>query len=277
MWSRVGRLAAGALVAVFALAAGPGVAAAGDEEGCLGCHGLEGFAVRAGGAVRALTIAPEPLAASAHGQVSCRDCHAEIAAIPHEEPRPVGCGQACHSGSKAGKDYSHEALYWEYAASVHGVKKIPCLRCHPAPALTGDAGRDKRAEARQCAACHRAHPVVQGWFGDVHFAALARGDARAPSCPDCHTAHRVWPKSAPQSSVSPRRLAETCGRGALATGQEWPCHGQLGESAVAGAAMNPLPPGGRRRGAGLPLATALFGALLAGLVCRAGIGWLTRR
>lgn len=277
MSSRAGRLAAGALVVLSALAAGPGVATAGDEEGCLGCHGLEGFAIRAGGAVRSLTISAERLQASAHGPVSCRDCHAEIAAIPHEEPRAVGCGQPCHSGSKAGKEYSHEALYWEYAASVHGVKKIPCLRCHPSPALPGEAGRRKRAEARQCAACHRTHPAVQAWFGDAHFAALARGDARAPSCPDCHTAHRVWPKAAPQSSVNPRRLAETCGRGALGTGQERPCHGQLAESAVAGATMNPLPAGGGRPGAGPRLLTLLFWALLAGLVVRAAVGWITRR
>jgi hypothetical protein len=77
--------------------------------------------------------------------------------------------------------------------------------------------------------------------------------------------------------VNPRRLAETCGRGALGTGQERPCHGQLAESAVAGATMNPLPAGGGRPGAGPRLLTLLFGAMLAGLVVRAAVGWITRR
>ena len=214
------------------LASAPARAA--DEEGCLGCHGLEGFASAQAGATRSLAISPERFDAAAHAPVGCRDCHADIASIPHGGGlREVGCGQACHLGSTTGKEYSHEALYWEYTASVHGSRrepKIGCLLCHPEPRIAETARRDKLVEARQCASCHRESPAVQAWFGDAHYLALARGDQRAPSCPDCHSAHRVWPPAAKESTVSPRRLAETCGKGAIVSAQGRPCHAGLSEA-----------------------------------------------
>lgn len=265
---------AGALALAAALALASVPARAADEEGCLGCHGLEGFAAaKAGGAVRSLAIPTERFAAAAHAPVACRDCHADIASIPHGEGlREVGCGQACHLSSTTGKEYSHEALYWEYAASVHGSRREPrigCLLCHPEPQIAETERRDKILEARRCAACHGDSPAVREWFGDVHYLALARGDQRAPSCPDCHSAHRVWPAEAKESTVSPRRLAETCGRGAIEPGGR-PCHAGLSESSVRGARMNQLP---RGEGGRAPGAFALLSlALLAGLVVRAGIG-----
>ncbi len=270
----VGRLLVAAVCAAAALAL-PRPAAAGDEEGCLECHGLAGFAVREAGKARALGIAAGKFDSSAHGDVGCRECHADIASIPHGEHRDVGCGQSCHGESTGGRDFSHEGLYWEYTASVHGSarsRKIGCLICHPSPERRETTARDKLAEARQCAACHRGSPMVAAWFADRHFLALAGGNRRAPSCPDCHSAHRVRPASAPESPVNRKHLAETCSNGALGTGRKGACHGALGESAVAGASMNPLPRG-RARMSPLSLAlTLLAGALVAGLVARAAIG-----
>jgi hypothetical protein len=72
--------------------------------------------------------------------------------------------------------------------------------------------------------------------------------------------------------VNRKRLAETCSNGAVGTGRKGLCHGVLGDSAVAGASMNPLP-GGRTGKNPLSLAlTLLAGALAAGLVVRAGVG-----
>lgn len=269
------RRALGAAVCVAVALAGPGGAAAGDEEGCLDCHGLSGFAVRDAGKDRALGIDAGRLDASAHGEIGCRECHADIASIPHAERRDVSCGQPCHGPGAAGQEYSHEGLYWEYAASVHGgarPRKIGCLVCHPSPGRRETAERDKLAEARQCAACHRDSPMVASWFSDGHFLALAGGNRRAPSCPDCHSAHRVRPAAEPESTVNRKRLAATCANGALGTGRTGACHGTLRDSGVAGASMNPLPRG-RTGQAPLSLVlTLLAGALAAGLVVRAGVG-----
>ena len=275
-WSsaRAARRLIAAACFVAALA-GPSPARGADEEGCLGCHGLPGFAVREAGAARVLGVSAEAFDTSMHGELGCRECHADIASIPHGEHRAVGCGQPCHGQSAGGREYSHEGLYWEYAASAHGSarsRKIGCLLCHPSPQRRESAERDKLGEARRCTACHEGSPRVAAWFSDRHFLALAGGNRRAPSCPDCHSSHRVRPAAAPEAAVNRARLAETCSNGALATGRKGACHGALGESGVAGASMNPLP---RGRTAMNPLSlvlTLLAGALAAGLVARAGIG-----
>lgn len=265
--------------ACFAAAlAGSLPARAGDEEGCLDCHGLPGLAVRGPGGTRALGVSARDFDVSMHGELGCRECHTDIASIPHGEHRGAGCGQPCHGQSRGGKQFSHEKLYWEYTASAHGRARpqaVGCLVCHPAPERRETAERDKLEEVRRCAACHRDHPLVRGWFFDRHYLALAGGNRRAPSCPDCHSAHRVLPASAAESTVSRKSLAETCSNGAVGAERRGGCHGSLGPAAVAGAAMSPLP---RDRIRKHPLALALSlaaGALLLGLVVRAGVG-LTR-
>lgn len=264
-----------AAVLLLGLLAAPAQSRGGDQEGCLGCHGLAGLAVRSGAGARVVAIDAGAYDLSAHGEIGCRDCHADIASIPHGEPREVSCGLPCHGQTAGGKPYSHERLYWEYAASSHGrpgAHRIACLVCHPAPARREDGGRDKSGEARLCAACHRGSERVLAWFSDRHALALAAGSPRAPSCADCHGSHGVHGVSAPESPVSPQRLAETCASGALAGGRKGGCHPGLKPPAAAGAGMSPLPV---RRGArgGLGAALSLLaGCLLAGLVVRAGVG-----
>jgi len=277
MWNSGRAVCRSLAVAVCAavLCAVPRLATAGDEEGCLDCHGRPGFAVREAGKVRALGLDVGRFAATRHGEIGCRDCHADIASIPHSAQRDVGCGQPCHGQSVGGREFSHEGLYWEYTASAHGgarSRKIACLVCHATPGRRENVERDKLEEARQCAACHKEDPMVVAWFSDRHFLALAGGNERAPSCPDCHSAHGVRPAATPESTVNRKRLVETCSNGAIGTGRKGACHGSLTESGVAGASMNPLP---RRRTGKDPLSfvlTLLAGALTAGLVARAGVG-----
>jgi hypothetical protein len=257
----------------------PAAVLAADEEGCLGCHGLAGFAVRDGGAVRALAVGGEAYGRAMHGELGCRECHTEIASIPHGESKDVTCGLPCHGKSIGGKTYSHEGLYWEFTASAHGRAgggTVGCLVCHPAPEARENARRDKLEEARRCAACHRGNPKVRAWFQDRHYLALAGGNRRAPSCLDCHSTHRVYPAAVAESTVNPARLADTCASGVLDAGARGGCHAVRGASAVAGATMNQLP---RGRGQG-PLSRGLAllaGVLCAGLVLRAGVGFVRGR
>lgn len=275
-WSsaRSARLAACAAALTAMVLGGPGSARGGDEEGCLDCHGLPGFAVRAGGKVWSLWLDAASLDSSAHAEVGCRECHADIVSIPHGETREVGCGQPCHSRS-AGQPYSHEGLYWEYTASSHGRSRSPrigCLVCHPEPGLREDGTRDKLGEARRCSACHRGSPQVRAWFSDRHALALAAGSTRAPSCPDCHGAHGVRPVAAPESPVVAGRRTATCANGALAGEPKGGCHEALRQADAASAAMSPFPRRPGRQGGIGSVLTALAAFLIAGLVGRAGIG-----
>lgn len=285
-WSsgRAVRTGLGAAALALALLATPPSAHGVDEEGCLECHGLQGLAVRAGAGARPLGVSPEGYDRSAHGDLGCRECHADIASIPHAATQAVGCGQPCHGTSLGGKAYSHEGLYWEYTASSHGGtagRKVGCLLCHPTPERRESAERDKPGEARRCAACHRGSEKVRAWFRDRHFLALAAGDSRAPSCPDCHGIHGVRPAAVAESTVNPARLADTCGSGALAGSRggrrRESCHGGLVPSAVAAASMNVLPRGASPRGRLAAAFMLLAGGLLCGLVARAGVGLLRGR
>ncbi len=276
-WNRVHavRRLLGAAACAAAVLAVPGLSTAVDEEGCLDCHGLAGFAVRDAMKIRALGIDAGRFDATPHGEVGCRECHSDIVSIPHGEHRDVGCGQPCHGQSRGGREFSHEGLYWEYTASIHGSarsRKIGCLVCHQSPERREAAERNKLEEARQCAACHRGNTNVMAWFSDRHYLALAGGNGRAPSCPDCHSAHRVRPAAAPESTVNRKHLAETCADGARGAGRKGACHGALGEASVAGASMNPLPRGRTGKDPLALLLTLLAGVLAAGLVARAGVG-----
>jgi len=249
---------------------------AADEEECLRCHGLAGLASREGDEVNSLAVEGRFFEASVHSLLNCRECHSDIEAIPHPDASmEISCGQPCHQRDQAGNPYSHESLFWDYTTSVHGQAGdggIACVTCHPASSLGELARRNLVLEVDQCASCHRRSPHVRTFFGSLHHAALARGDRRAPSCPDCHTSHRILPAEDPESSVHRDRLAGTCGGGALEGGSAGRCHGELSEEAVRGAGMNPLPLPRSGGGGGGWFFTALYWGLLGGLALRALYG-----
>src|SRR3990172_5464307 len=74
-------------------------AAAGDEE-CWVCHAQEGVAGAA--------LEPAAFAASVHGALGCRSCHADVEGFPPPQPVTAPRCSTCHAGIAA-----------EYEASVH--------------------------------------------------------------------------------------------------------------------------------------------------------------
>lgn len=252
-----------------------------DEEECYRCHGLTGFTVRDGDNLAELTIAPKFFESSVHALLNCRDCHSDIAAIPHGGgTREVSCGQLCHQQDITGEFFSHEALFWEYTTSVHGELpdgKITCMVCHPAESLAETGRRDLLLEVRQCASCHRSNGHVRNYFNDLHYLALTLGNRRAPSCPDCHRAHRILGPDSPDSSVRGEALAGTCGSGAMPSSSSGRCHGDLSPKSVTGANMGALPLPGQSAGGLFWAFTGGYWALLLALAGRAILGLARRR
>jgi hypothetical protein len=268
-------LAAGILL----LSASPAVAL--DEEECYRCHSLPGFTVRTGDNLANLTIDAQFFESSVHALLNCRECHSDIAAIPHSGgTREVSCGQICHQQNLSGEFFSHEALFWEYATSVHGElpdSKITCMVCHPAESLAKTERRDLLGEARQCASCHRNNGHVRDYFNSLHYLALTLGNRRAPSCPDCHRTHRILAPDSPDSSVHGEALAGTCGSGAASPSSAGRCHGTLSPKSVTGARMGSLPLPGQSAGAIGWAFTGGYWALLLALAGRALLGLVRRR
>jgi hypothetical protein len=251
-----------------------------DEEECYRCHGLAGFTLRAGDDIVELTIDSRFFESSLHSLLNCRECHSDIAAIPHgTDTRAVSCGQICHQQDLSGEFFSHEALFWEYTTSVHGELpdgKISCMACHPAESLAETARRDLLLEVQQCASCHRSSTHVWGYYNSLHYQALALGNRRAPSCPDCHRAHRILGPDSPDSSIHREALAGTCGAGAIPSRPGGRCHGELSPKSVTGAAMALSPPGRFAGGLGWAFSGGYWALLLA-LAGRALLGLVRRR
>lgn len=279
MWSRIRKGLPVCIVAAAVMSAVP--AAAADEEGCYRCHGLRGFSLRQGDLVKNLALSESFFESSVHSLLNCRECHSDIAAIPHPDAElRVSCGQVCHQRKQSGEPYSHETLFWEYTTSVHGEAVdggISCMVCHPAGSLSEITSRNLLQEVRQCAACHREREHVQEYFLGFHFFSLARGNRRAPSCPDCHSPHRVLSPNVEESTVSPAKVAATCGNGAIASAPAGRCHGNIGEAASLGAPMTPLPLPGNHAGPARWAFSFLYWGMLAGLLARVGIGLARKR
>ena len=268
-------LAAGSLL----FSASPAVAL--DEEECYRCHSLPGLTVRAGDSLAELTIAPQFFESSVHALLNCRECHSDIAAIPHGGgTREVSCGQVCHQQDMSGEFFSHEALFWEYTTSVHGELpggKITCMVCHPAESLAETERRNLLLEVRQCASCHRGNEHVRDYFNGLHYLALTLENRRAPSCPDCHRTHRILPADSPESSVHDEALAGTCASGAIPSRAGGRCHGNLSPKSVTGAAMGSLSLPGQSAGGIAWAFSGGYWALLLALAGRALLGLVRRR
>src|SRR4030066_343853 len=79
---------------------------------------------------------------------------------------------------------------------------------------------DARISLEKCTLCHykgNAEGAPQSdayleYFGSVHGTAIARGNAKAPLCQDCHGSHAIRKAKDPASAVARRGVAETCGR-----------------------------------------------------------------
>ena len=150
---------------------------------------------------------------SAHGQISCQDCHEEVAERDiHPNPSDV---------SKKRRDFfsvdqclaCHEEILDRLEQGFHGAKKVrepkkyaDCLKCHSTHYQSRlEEGRFDPAKARheQCGACHEERSVLP---------ALSPEDE---ACMNCHGS--VDPDD-PQST---ERIAGLCFR----------CHGQTGTQA----------------------------------------------
>ncbi len=214
---------------VSAATAAPAAPKLKGSESCLDCHEV--------GAPlpRKPEVAPHidpALHGSAHENVACVDCHAELKSgeFPHAARlKPVDCG-ACHAGQRA-----------QYENSLHGQaarrgdKLAPtCRSCH------GTHGIRKRSDPASptavinvpllCGRCHHegspvtlSHTIPQdsileNYTESIHGQGLYnKGLTVTAVCTSCHTAHNVLPHTDPGSSISKQRIAATCEQ----------CHSQI--------------------------------------------------
>ncbi|HME44828.1 MAG TPA: cytochrome c3 family protein [Syntrophorhabdales bacterium] len=102
------------LVLCLLVLASPAMGAMKNED-CLECH--------------------ENYKAYVHGSVSCADCHADVAELPHKEKLRKPSCEECHQATQA-----------LYVKSIHEKKGVACKECHAVHYIN--------KEKKYCASCH---------------------------------------------------------------------------------------------------------------------------
>ncbi|WP_291271162.1 cytochrome b/b6 domain-containing protein [Geothrix sp.] len=191
------------LAGLFSLA----LAAAPTAQDCTSCHEVD----------------LAKFAATKHGSMACTDCHSSITKLPHaDKPAPVKCATC------------HEDQVKAYGKSIHGVAKqngmadtATCKSCHgPTHQIVASSDPasavNKKNLADTCGACHSnpdflaKHKIpfakpVEAYRLSVHGREVAKGNASAASCSDCHGSHDILPSADPKAKVNRANVAETCG------------------------------------------------------------------
>ncbi|HEV8269408.1 MAG TPA: cytochrome c3 family protein [Thermoanaerobaculia bacterium] len=162
-------------------------------------------------------------------EVACADCHGRHDTVPVKDAawkfagrREAAACESCHV--EVGKRFDASSHGRALAGAIKGAPT--CLHCHRG-SVTKGAGADpaslKRTQERLCLSCHLKDPAVTervspkaGFIASfdhsVHGAALAKGDARAPTCADCHGSHDMRRGFDASSTVNKMRVDQVCAR-----------------------------------------------------------------
>lgn len=237
--------------------------------GCADCHAdIRGYPhpekVAAVNCAACHAAEPAAVAASVHAGASkqaCATCHGDAhAVLAAKDPKspvyplnlPRTCG-ACHGDPKFAQQHGLKNVYAAYVDSIHGfaltrdglLVAATCSSCHGAHDVRSSKdpqSRTSRAHVPDtCGTCHAG--IKADYMSGIHGKAMQDGDARAPVCTSCHTAHNI----AGVRNVSwQTQTTATCGNchqdkfgtyhdtfhaqvsalGYVETARCWDCHGE---------------------------------------------------
>jgi cytochrome b subunit of formate dehydrogenase/cytochrome c1 len=164
---------------------------------------------------------------------TCEDCHGNAhyvvgagdpkSSISHASI-PITCGR-CHGQKFLMESNGQSAqAFYSYQESVHGravesgsQKAAVCTDCHSAhdilPANDAQSPIYKFNVPNTCGKCHV--DVANTFHASIHGQAIARGNALAPVCTDCHGIHSIKSHNDPNSPAAAANVSrDTCA----------PCH-----------------------------------------------------
>jgi formate dehydrogenase gamma subunit len=167
-----------------------------QDEACLACHGQADMKSEKGDNI---SIRPEKHAASVHGILGCKDCHANIKDFPHPAKiSKVQCA-SCHAEQAAAA-----------AKSIHGASlgESSCASCH---GNVHEILPAAKLQPAKCAECHAAE--LKEFAESVHGRAAKAGDPDAPTCSSCHgPVHEIQASGEITSAVAKRNQPAACAR-----------------------------------------------------------------
>jgi hypothetical protein len=215
------------IVGLLLVSAVPLVAQA-QERRCSLCHGKKELRAKdSAGKERPLYVDEAAFHGSAHGKLSCVDCHLDALDLPHgKRLKKVNCGACHYRGRTFGQGPAIEYLL--YRDSVHakerqkGNMKAPdCASCHGAHDVLSrtdihSRGYKLNIPEQMCGKCHQKE--LADWKASVHGPAAHKGDMNLPVCTNCHTEHGIRRAADPGSTVYATNIVEMCIK----------CHGDFG-------------------------------------------------
>jgi nitrate/TMAO reductase-like tetraheme cytochrome c subunit len=168
---------------------------------------------------------------------TCRSCHGEAHSLLSKADArsptyhlnlPRACAQ-CHADPDLAKRYGIPVgnVYQLYMDSIHGraltrsglMVAANCSDCHGAHEINPrdePASRVFRANIPQtCGTCHAG--ILATYAESAHGKAVAKGEAAAPVCTDCHTAHQIRRVEAAPWQLEAIRECGTCHEESLKT------------------------------------------------------------
>ena len=195
------------------------------DADCLHCHADEKLRRARDGQSMHVNIGE--VSHSRHSKVACSQCHSEVNA---SRVRP--CETISHEVDCAS---CHDEIGRQYMASTHGQlvsKNDPnapsCKECHGTHGVLGRQDPQSLTFATNvpglCGRCHREgqkaavrytgrqHEIIANFTESIHGKLLKNGLTVTATCTSCHTAHRVLPRTDPESSISAANVPATCGR-----------------------------------------------------------------
>lgn len=190
--------------AVFAVAvalgawAGPAAGQGGID--CQRCHGeleLLRQYVESLDDARSLRVESSILGPSAHGGMSCGECHDGYSRFPHEGAGTTRSCAACH-----------EEVTAEWSSGLHAsaeaAEVVACSDCHGihdvAPVDSLHEGSALAAMTETCVGCHETQRLPVEAHHQDHA-----------GCFDCHNPHGTSSADDPDAWVSPANQPRTCG------------------------------------------------------------------
>lgn len=193
-----------------------------QEQRCMTCHGKKDLQGRDGaGKTRSYYVDVEVHRSSAHGKLSCVDCHLDAMDLPHgKRLKQVNCGACHYRGRSFGQGPAIEYLL--YRDSVHarerqkGNLKAPdCASCHGSHDVLlhqdiKSRGYKLNIPGQMCGKCHKKE--LSDWRTSVHggTGSDGKGDTNFPVCTDCHSEHAIRRVKDPGSTVYATNIVEMC-------------------------------------------------------------------
>ena len=205
-----------------------------ETEGCLKCHLDEskfpGENLGSANFVRKYkTSIHSSIEKNGVEAAGCVDCHGD-----HNVQHPDNPRASTHLAKQietCGK--CHKDVVDSFRKSKHGVElqnkndKAPaCTDCHGEHNIQAVLMSDEFSKINltdKCLSCHKdsriphknykgEEELIQSYKESQHYEALVKGNQDAPTCYDCHGAHEMEKADNPDSKISRKNIAKTCGQ-----------------------------------------------------------------